>query len=134
MAWTNATYAVNTECSGTLTESGNELITHLPLGNRCNDYGSNGNSQNSLVAQIVTPTNVFTTMTAGANQTFTKTLTGQTLDATITYAFYFAWAGGGVMRTSNLTYTVGSTCSSVPDDSEIPTGFTAPWVQFQQIR
>ncbi len=57
--------------------------------------------------------------------TFSKTITGQTVGNTITYAVKFAYAGGMVV-TQFLSYVVGDTCGgTLPADTVAPTGFTA---------
>jgi Secretion system C-terminal sorting domain len=57
--------------------------------------------------------------------TFSKTITGQTVGNTITYAVKFAYAGGMVV-TQFLSYVVGDTCGgTLPTDTVTPTGFTA---------
>lgn len=56
--------------------------------------------------------------------TFSKTLTGQTLGSTITYAVKFAYSGG-LSVTKYISYVVGSNCGTSGDDTEIPMNFTA---------
>ncbi len=51
-----------------------------------------------------------TQMTNVSGNTFTKTITGQTLGSTISYACKFAYAGGASV-TRYITYVVGSSCS-----------------------
>ena len=51
-----------------------------------------------------------TQMTNVSGQTFTQTITGQTLGATITYAVKFAFAGG-LSVTKYISYVVGNNCS-----------------------
>lgn len=63
-------------------------------------------------------------MTNAGNLTFTATLTGQTVGATITYACKFAYAGG-LSVTKWFTYTVGDNCGTGGPDTEAPTNFTA---------
>jgi len=66
---------------------------------------------------------VATTLVSGKK--FTKTFTGQTLDAKFKVACKFAFTGG-MSVTKMLTYTVGNNCGgSTGSDSEIPTLFSA---------
>lgn len=51
-----------------------------------------------------------TPMTALGNNTFTQTITGQTLNSTINYAVKFAFAGG-LSVTKYYSYVVGSNCA-----------------------
>ena len=51
-----------------------------------------------------------TQMTYVSGQTFTQTITGQTLGATITYAVKFAFSGG-LSVTKYISYVVGNNCS-----------------------
>lgn len=51
-----------------------------------------------------------TPMTNVSGKIFTKTITGQTIGSTISYAVKFAYAGG-LSVTKYLTYVVGSSCS-----------------------
>ena len=51
-----------------------------------------------------------TQMTNVSGQTFTQTITGQTIGATITYAVKFAFAGG-LSVTKYISYVVGNNCS-----------------------
>ena len=51
-----------------------------------------------------------TQMTYVSGQTFTQTITGQTIGATITYAVKFAFAGG-LSVTKYISYVVGNNCS-----------------------
>ncbi|MGS0748989.1 T9SS type A sorting domain-containing protein [Halpernia sp. GG3] len=51
-----------------------------------------------------------TPMDALGNNTFTKTISGQTVNSTINYAVKFAFAGG-LSVTKYFPYVVGSTCS-----------------------
>jgi hypothetical protein len=60
-----------------------------------------------------------TPMTNVSGKIFTKTITGQTLGSTISYAVKFAFAGG-LAVTKYYTYTVGNTCSlGVETSSEL---------------
>jgi len=54
---------------------------------------------------------------------FTKTISGQSPGATISYACKFAFAGG-LSVTDYIDYVVGSDCSG-SNDTEMPTNFTA---------
>ncbi|WP_284651750.1 T9SS type A sorting domain-containing protein [Flavobacterium terrisoli] len=65
-----------------------------------------------------------TGMTNTTGLTFTTTLTGQTIGATITYACKFAYAGG-LSVTKWFNYTVGNNCNGGGPDTEAPTNFTA---------
>ena len=56
-------------------------------------------------------------MTNTTGLSFTKTITGQTPGATITYAVKFAFAGG-LAVTKYITYTVGENCAMGVDESE----------------
>lgn len=56
--------------------------------------------------------------------TFSKTLGGQTVGSTITYAVKFAYAGG-LSVTKYISYVVGNNCGSGGDDVETPMNFTA---------
>ena len=56
--------------------------------------------------------------------TFSKTLTGQTPGATISYAVKFAYAGG-LSVTKYVSYVVGDNCDGGGTDTEAPTNFTA---------
>jgi beta-glucanase (GH16 family) len=51
-----------------------------------------------------------TQMTNVSGQTFTQTITGQTIGSTITYAVKFAYAGG-LSVTNYFSYVVGNNCS-----------------------
>ncbi len=62
-------------------------------------------------------------MTNAGGLTFTGTLTGQTMGATIGIAVKFAYAGGLVV-TEYISYVVGQDCTT-PSDTQAPTGFTA---------
>jgi len=55
---------------------------------------------------------------------FSKTFSGQALDAKFKVACKFAYTGGMAV-TKILTYTVGNTCGGGSTDTEIPTAFTA---------
>jgi beta-glucanase (GH16 family) len=46
-----------------------------------------------------------------SGNSFTKTLTAQTIGSTISYAVKFAYAGGGMSVTKYFSYVVGSSCS-----------------------
>lgn len=50
-------------------------------------------------------------MTNVSGLTFTKTITGQTLGATINYGVKFAYSGGGISVTKYVSYVVGSNCA-----------------------
>jgi trimeric autotransporter adhesin len=63
-------------------------------------------------------------MTNTSGLTFTRTLTGQTVGQTITYAVKFAYAGG-LSVTKWINYVVGDNCSTPPADNQAPTDFTA---------
>jgi hypothetical protein len=52
-----------------------------------------------------------TQMTYVTGQTFTQTITGQTIGSTINYAVKFASAGGGLSVTKYISYLVGATCA-----------------------
>jgi hypothetical protein len=65
-----------------------------------------------------------TNMTNTTGLIFTKTLTGQTVGSTITYACKFAYAGG-LSVTKWISYVVGDTCGGGGPDTEAPTNFTA---------
>ena len=52
-----------------------------------------------------------TQMTYVSGQTFTQTITGQTIGSTINYAVKFASAGGGLSVTKYISYLVGATCA-----------------------
>ena len=65
-----------------------------------------------------------TNMTNTTGLTFTRTLTGQTVGSTITYACKFAYAGG-LSVTKWINYVVGDTCGGGGADTEAPTNFTA---------
>ena len=120
VAWGNVAYAVNTECAGTLTTAAQGAFT---LGYNYT-FTTSGTSvtitfelldtKTGLVAQLVTPANVFTNMTLVSGQKFTYTLTGQTPGATITYGCYFPYEGNS-SRTTDLTYTVGNACGTSTD-------------------
>ncbi len=56
-------------------------------------------------------------MTNTTGLSFTKTITGQTPGANITYAVKFAFAGG-LAVTKYITYTVGESCAMGVDESE----------------
>ncbi len=76
-----------------------------------------------------------TPMTLVAAKTFTRTLTAQTLGATITYAVKFAYAGG-MSVTKYLNYVVGTDCSlAVADvDRDIAFSFLNPARDILHIR
>jgi hypothetical protein len=57
-----------------------------------------------------------TQMTNVSGQTFTKTITGQTIGSTINYAVKFAFAGG-LSVTRYISYVVGNNCSLVIESS-----------------
>ena len=67
-----------------------------------------------LVAFVRDLTNGFTEMQMqeAGGQKFTYTLTGHSVDETITVACKFAWAGGGIGVTAPFTYVVGDNCNS----------------------
>ena len=65
-----------------------------------------------------------TPMTNSSGLIFTRTITGQTLGSTITYACKFAYAGG-LSVTKYISYVVGDTCGGGTTDTEAPTNFTA---------
>jgi hypothetical protein len=56
--------------------------------------------------------------------TFSKTITGQTIGTTISYACKFAYAGG-LSVTQYFSYVVGEDCEGGNADTEAPTAFTA---------
>lgn len=59
-----------------------------------------------------------------SGQTFSKTIGGQTIGSTISYACKFAYAGG-LSVTKYIDYVVGDDCSGNSGDTEAPTNFTA---------
>ncbi|AWH85659.1 hypothetical protein HYN59_11315 [Flavobacterium album] len=59
---------------------------------------------------------------SGQTQTFTVTIPGQTVGATISYAVKFAYAAGGQIVTKYISYVVGNNCVT---DTSAPTNFTA---------
>lgn len=79
-----------------------------------------------VVAYLWSQTPGFTenSMTNTSGLTFTKTITGLTVGATVNFSVKFAFAGG-LSRTKYFAYTVGDACGVVPADSQAPTGFTA---------
>ena len=64
-----------------------------------------------------------TAMTQVSGNTFTATLTGQTMGATISYACKFAYAGGQSV-TKYISYLVGNNCGGT-NDTQGPASFTA---------
>lgn len=56
--------------------------------------------------------------------TFSKTIGGQTIGSTISYACKFAYAGG-LSVTRYISYVVGDDCSGSSNDTEAPMNFTA---------
>ena len=62
-------------------------------------------------------------MTNTSGKIFTRTITGQTPGATITYACKFAFAGG-LAVTKYFSYVVGDACALSTDDNLWKEGFT----------
>lgn len=127
-AFANVTNAQNTECAGILTESASEFNYKFEtVGTDVTVTFEMVTPRTGLVAYAHTynPNFAEVSMANAGGQKFTKTFTGQTLGATFKMACKFAWASGGLLETSTLSYTVGSTCQTGPADTEIPTAFTA---------
>ena len=114
--------AGNTECAGTLTTAATGSFT-LGYNYTFTTVGADVtitfellDTKVGLVPQLVTPGNTFLpNMTLVSGQKYTYTLANQSIGSTITYACFFAFSGGAV-RTTDLTYTVGNTCSGVTDN------------------
>ena len=118
---TSVSMASATECAGTSTAAASGSFT-LGYNYTFTTVGSDVtitfellDTKVGLVPQLVTPANVFKDMIFVSGQKYTYTLTNQTIGSTITYACFFAFAGGAV-RTADFTYTVGNTCSGVTDN------------------
>lgn len=127
-AFANVTNAQNTECAGTLTESGSEFNYKFEtVGTDVTVTFEMVTPKTGLVAYAHTynPNFAEVGMANAGGQKFTKTFTGQTAGSIFKTACKFAWASGGLLETSTLSYTVGSTCQTGPADTEIPTAFTA---------
>jgi len=129
LAWGNVAKAQNTECAGTLTESGSDFnYTFTTAGSDVTLTVEMVTPRTGLVAYAHTynPNFAEVGMANAGGQKFSHTFTDQTIGATFTTAVKFAWAAGGVLETSKLSYTVGSDCSTGgTTDTEIPTDFTA---------
>ncbi len=127
-ALVNVSNAQNTECEGTLTESGSEFTYKFETtGTDVTVTFEMVTPRTGLVAYAHTynPNFAEVGMTNASGQKFTKTFTDQAVGSTFKMACKFAWAAGGLLETSTLSYTVGSTCTSNEEDNEIPTDFTA---------
>lgn len=128
VAWGSVANAVNTECAGTLTESGTTFnYTFSTTGTDVTVTFEMVTPVTGLVAYAHTynPNFAEVGMANAGGQKFTATFTGQTAGTTFKTACKFAWAAGGVLETSTLSYTVGSTCVTGPADLIAPTMGTA---------
>lgn len=113
----NATTTYNPQCGGTDTQAseGSFLLgynyTFQTIGTDVKITFELLDNKVGLVAFLrrQSPFNE-TQMTFVSGQTFTQTITGQTLGSTITYAVKFAFAGG-LAVTKYFSYVVGNDCS-----------------------
>jgi hypothetical protein len=78
-------------------------------------------AKTGLMVYLWNRTNGFveTGMTISSGQTYTATLTGQTVDSDITVAVKFAYAGGMAV-TRDFVYTVGETCVTTVSRNSLP--------------
>jgi len=131
MAFGNSAFAVNTECAGTSTESTEGAFVNgytYSFTTSGTDVTLNFellDTKEGLVAFLWNRTSGFqeNQMNSTTGQGFSYTLTGQTLNSTLTIACKFAYSGGMAV-TKDFTYTVGTNCNG-GGDTEIPTAFTA---------
>jgi hypothetical protein len=65
-----------------------------------------------------------TQMTNVSGQKFTAKISGQTAGSTLSYACKFAYSGG-LSVTKYVKYIVGSNCSGIANDTQMPSNFTA---------
>ncbi|MFA5045625.1 MAG: hypothetical protein WC542_06830, partial [Paludibacter sp.] len=134
VAWGNVVNATNTECAGISTETSTPAQGTFTLGYNYS-FTTSGtdvtftcellDTKVGLVAYAWTynPGFAEAQMTQGTGQSFSKTFSGQTLNATFSVACKFAFAGGMAV-TKTFTYTVGNACGA-STDTQAPTAFTA---------
>ena len=106
LAWGSVVTAQNTECSGTLTESGSEFNYKFETsGTDVIVTFEMVTPRTGLVAYAHTynPNFAEVGMANAGGQKFTKTFTGQAIGATFKMACKFAWAAGGILETSTLS-------------------------------
>jgi len=131
MAFGNTAFAENTECAGTSTEATEGTFTNgytYSFTTSGTDVTFNFellDTKVGLVAYLWNRTSGFqeNQMSSTTGQGFSYTLTGQSLNTTLTVACKFAFSGG-LAVTKDFTYTVGNSCGGVID-TEVPTAFTA---------
>ena len=133
IAFGNLAFADNTECAGssTVSSQGDSFTngynyTFSTTGTDVTITFELLDTKAGLVAYLWNKTSGFSEsgMRNTTGQTFSYTLTGQSLGSTITIACKFAYAGGMAV-TQDFTYTVGNTCGGGSTDTEVPTAFTA---------
>jgi hypothetical protein len=134
VAWGNVANAQNTECAGTSTDPSTPAQGTFTLGYNYT-FTTTGtdvtftcellDTKVGLVAYAWTynPDFAESPMNNVSGQKFSKTFTGQTLNATFSVACKFAFAGG-LAVTKTFTYTVGNACGT-STDTQSPTAFTA---------
>jgi hypothetical protein len=116
----NATTALNTntECAGTASEAQQATTFSVGYKYAFQTIGTDVkitfellDNKTGVIAYLWKQTPfVETAMTNVSGMIFTKTITGQTLGSTISYAVKFAYAGG-LAVTKYYSYVVGNTCS-----------------------